>query len=249
MRSMSLLCAAVCLLVAVSHAAPAPATLEAAETPAMAPQNDQEVIEIVNLSGFGQSDRDKRDINMLRQLFPGLAQDSENNEDNSLSGSESQNNEVRVKFDDQDQDTAASNNGPSPAEEPIVDDDADRNKRFLPFGGTGHAGASAGGSGNFLFDIIRNTADSAARAAGTVYRMVAGTESLGLGLTATSTSTKTVAPAAPIAQMWMLAKALTVTLKEFPDLSQDFSSLPIARLAQTSERIVNFKARLVTALI
>lgn len=41
MRSMPLVCAAVCLLVAVCHAAPAPATLEAAETPAIAPQNDQ----------------------------------------------------------------------------------------------------------------------------------------------------------------------------------------------------------------
>lgn len=70
-----------------------------------------------------------------------------------MSGSESQNSEVRVKFDDQD--TAASNNGPSPAEEPVADDDADRNKRFLPFGGSGHDGAAAGGSGNFLFDIIR----------------------------------------------------------------------------------------------
>lgn len=78
-------------------------------------------------------------------------------EDNSLSGSESQNSEVRVKFDDQD--TASSNNGPLPVEESADDTDADRNKRFLPFGlgttGGDHNGASAGGSGNFLFDIIR----------------------------------------------------------------------------------------------
>lgn len=66
---------------------------------------------------------------------------------------------MRVKFDDQN--TAASNNGPLPAEESIDDADADRNKRFLPFGfgvgtqGGDHNNVAAGGSGNFLFDIIR----------------------------------------------------------------------------------------------
>jgi hypothetical protein len=34
-------------------------------------------------------------------------------------------------------------------------DDTDRNKRYLPFGGTVSAHGSTGGSGNFLFDIIR----------------------------------------------------------------------------------------------
>lgn len=36
------------------------------------------------------------------------------------------------------------------------EDDANRDKRFSPFGGSveGHAGAG-GGSGNFLFDFIR----------------------------------------------------------------------------------------------
>lgn len=58
-----------------------------------------------------------------------------------------------MKFDEQ-----SNSNAPSPAEESSDDaaDDADRNKRFLPFGGSGGDGhAAAGGSGNFLFDIIR----------------------------------------------------------------------------------------------
>lgn len=32
-----------------------------------------------------------------------------------------------------------------------TESDSDRGKRFLPFGGDGHGG----GSGNFLFDVIR----------------------------------------------------------------------------------------------
>lgn len=59
-----------------------------------------------------------------------------------------------------DQDTAASggNAGPQPAEDlaNVNVEDADRNKRYLPFqGGAVDAHAGAGGSGNFLFDIIR----------------------------------------------------------------------------------------------
>lgn len=55
---------------------------------------------------------------------------------------------------EEDQDVAES--GPQPAEDlSNLGDDADRNKRFLPFGG-GHDGhGGGGGSGNFLFDIIR----------------------------------------------------------------------------------------------
>ncbi|KAF6200402.1 hypothetical protein GE061_006705 [Apolygus lucorum] len=60
-----------------------------------------------------------------------------------------------------------------------------RNKRFLNFnlGATASengGGGSAGGSGNFLFDIIRRSADRAARMAGTVYRVLAGTDDAGL---------------------------------------------------------------------
>lgn len=58
---------------------------------------------------------------------------------------------------EEDQDTAASggNAGPQPAEDLANVEDADRNKRYLPFQGATDAHAGAGGSGNFLFDIIR----------------------------------------------------------------------------------------------
>lgn len=55
-----------------------------------------------------------------------------------------------------DQEAAASGgNGPDPADLADVEvEDADRDKRYLPFGGEAHVSAG-GGSGNFLFDIIR----------------------------------------------------------------------------------------------
>ncbi|CAD7091104.1 unnamed protein product [Hermetia illucens] len=187
------------------------------------------------------------------------------------------------------------------AEEPDVADD-DRNKRFLSFS-LGGSGGGAGGSGNFLFDIIRRTADRAARAAGTVYRVVAGTESLDLNdtgsqrLTTTTTikqqqsqetgpeepgqsidkrtsgtyndglfsgsvgtqqtDEKANAPISgedtatiggdgytegipgPVTRLFVLAN------RGIANLIQDL----ILRIAQTSERIVNFKARLITSLI
>ncbi|KYN35380.1 hypothetical protein ALC56_10215 [Trachymyrmex septentrionalis] len=107
-------------------------------------------------------------------------------------GSESQNNEVRVQFADE----VPSDSSPqelTPLDETETEEDENRNKRFL-FGFGGGSGGGAG-SGNFLFDIIRQAADGAARAAGTVYRVVAGTQSLGLGLSAS----RDVGPAAPAA--------------------------------------------------
>lgn len=55
-----------------------------------------------------------------------------------------------------DQDGAES--APEPADDLSNIDDQDRNKRFLPFGG-GVEGHASGGSGNFLFDIIRVSND------------------------------------------------------------------------------------------
>ncbi|XP_039432744.1 dentin sialophosphoprotein isoform X2 [Culex pipiens pallens] len=163
--------------------------------------------------------------------------------------------------------------------------DEDRNKRFLSFGGSS---GGAGGSGNFLFDIIRQTADRAARAAGTVYRVVAGTESLdntknsnnndkddGRRLSTTSSSSSTSSSHSalvsgssgteqsdekanspddhelgkgdgytegipgPVTRLFVLAN------RGLSNLIQDL----ILRIAQTSERVVNFKARLITSLI
>ncbi|XP_077268966.1 uncharacterized protein LOC143900992 isoform X2 [Temnothorax americanus] len=208
-------------------------------------------------------------------------------------GSESQNNEVRVQFADE----VPSENSPqelTPLDETETqEEDENRNKRFL-FGFGGNAGGGAG-SGNFLFDIIRQAADGAARAAGTVYRVVAGTQSLGLGLSASrdvgpaapaaanpaggtgtpmSGAPSTAAPGAGIlpplvagsgsnqlgdssgspehgkadeneAVPGPVTRFFVIANRGLSNLVQDL----ILRLAATSERFVNFKARLITSII
>ncbi|KAJ1524216.1 hypothetical protein ONE63_010736 [Megalurothrips usitatus] len=123
--------------------------------------------------------------------------------ENQLAGAESQISEVRVQFNDkQDEPLGEEEDDLKPAasgdnldnEEGATElenetdgaaDDENRNKRFLPFNLGGAAGGgSGGGSGNFLFDIIRwlqRMADTAARVTGKVYRVVAGTDNAGLG--------------------------------------------------------------------
>ncbi|XP_033212346.1 sal-like protein 3 [Belonocnema kinseyi] len=229
--------------------------------------------------------------------------------DHQESAAESQNNEVRVQFaDDAPRDAASEASEPAlaPLEDIEVSDDENRNKRFLNFGGIsgGTDGAAAGGgsgagSGNFLFDIIRQAADGAARAAGTVFRVVAGTQSLGLGLSASrdvGPAPPPAAPAAPGAPPAPAAPAaapapgnatkpslvagsgsagssgqppadpaagapspggapeavpgpvtrlFVIANRGISNLIQDL----ILRLAATSERIVNFKARLITSII
>lgn len=108
--------------------------------------------------------------------------------------------------------------------------DEDRNKRFL-FGGSS---GGAGGSGNFLFDIIRLVSGSS------------GTEQsdekanspdddheLGKG------DGYTEGIPGPVTRLFVLAN------RGLSNLIQDL----ILRIAQTSERVVNFKARLITSLI
>ncbi|XP_014601668.1 PREDICTED: E3 ubiquitin-protein ligase RING1-like [Polistes canadensis] len=265
--------------------------------------------------------RNKRTIGILRQLFPDITQDvnpeAENRDVNPEAenrvnevGSESQNNEVRVQFADEQSANEAVPNL-TPLEDVESSDDENRNKRFLNFGFGGSSGGSGAGSGNFLFDIIRQAADGAARAAGTVYRVVAGTQSLGLGLSAsrdvaaaapaaasasssspssssssssstpgasssTADASSTAAPQSaagtqppsmvagsgsqsnssgdasagrtdgtqeaipgPITRLFVIAN------RGISNLLQDL----ILRLAATSERIVNFKARLITSII
>ncbi|KAK5643211.1 hypothetical protein RI129_007056 [Pyrocoelia pectoralis] len=131
---------------------------------------------------------------------------------------------------------ASGGNAPDPAEDlaDVETEDSDRNKRFLPFGGDGQG--SAGGSGNFLFDLIR---------------LVAGSGS-------TEETDEKTAGVGGVAEIDVASKAhdsegipgpitrlLVVANRGIANLIQDL----ILRLAQTSERIVNFKARLVTALI
>ncbi|CAB3252493.1 unnamed protein product [Arctia plantaginis] len=163
-----------------------------------------------------------------------------------LSGAESQQAEVRVAFGEgqqdqvvaasDDQQTAAQTNSASIDE--ISLDDADsseenRNKRFLSFGG--NAGASGGGSGNFLFDIVRLVAGSSSGSSGG--DAAAGGDADDAGAAKGDNLTEGVP--GPITRLFIIAN------RGIANLIQDL----ILRIAQTSERIVNFKARLITSII
>ncbi|XP_060817573.1 uncharacterized protein LOC132908040 [Bombus pascuorum] len=231
--------------------------------------------------------RNKRTIGILRELFPEASQNVNPEAEYKVNevAAESQNNEVKVQFADE---QGSNDAAPplTPLEEVETEDDENRNKRFLP----GLGGSSS--SGNFVFDIIRQAADGAARAAGTVYRVVAGTQSLGLGLSAsrdlgpipqgaapaaapagssTTAGSSTSAPAAsgagnlpPLvagsggdgsagkgaeepqeAIPGPVTRFFVIVNRGISNLVQDL----ILRLAATSERIVNFKARLITSVI
>ncbi|XP_062537474.1 dentin sialophosphoprotein isoform X2 [Armigeres subalbatus] len=146
----------------------------------------------------------------------------------------------RARATDQDVKTVEGNDEPSDAsakssalDELSLDsegNDEDRNKRFL-FGGSS---GGSGGSGNFLFDIIRLVSGSS------------GTEQsdekanspdddheLGKG------DGYTEGIPGPVTRLFVLAN------RGLSNLIQDL----ILRIAQTSERVVNFKARLITSLI
>ncbi|KAJ8711545.1 hypothetical protein PYW08_008499 [Mythimna loreyi] len=255
---------ALCALMA-AHAAPAPeAAPEAAPAPAALPDpsadDRPEIIEIIapaasaqetlatlNLGAPGSelSERNKRTIGILRQLFPSLTQNAIAEENQLLSGAESQQAEVRVAFSEpadqqaaasDDQQTAAQTNAASIDE--ITLDDADnseenRNKRFLSFGG-GAGGGSGGGSGNFLFDIVRLVAGSSSGSSG-------GDAGAGDGddAGAAKGDNLTEGVPGPITRLFIIAN------RGIANLIQDL----ILRIAQTSERIVNFKARLITSII
>ncbi|KAG7198384.1 hypothetical protein KM043_005775 [Ampulex compressa] len=145
---------------------------------------------------------------------------------------ESQNNEVRVQFADE-QTNEASPPELTPLDEIESNDDENRNKRFLNFGFGGAAGAggagSSAGSGNFLFDIIRLVAGSGSNPQG---------NSSG-SATAGRTDGLQEAVPGPITRLFVIAN------RGISNLIQDL----ILRLAATSERIVNFKARLITSII
>ncbi|XP_039433123.1 uncharacterized protein DDB_G0271670 isoform X7 [Culex pipiens pallens] len=262
-----------------------------------------DVITLVDSGDQKINERNKRTIGILRELFPTISQITTNENLNTLesldlAGLSDAMNAIRVaRATDQDTksvgDADDQNGAESSAKSSALDEltldsegnDEDRNKRFLSFGGSS---GGAGGSGNFLFDIIRQTADRAARAAGTVYRVVAGTESLdntknsnnndkddGRRLSTTSSSSSTSSSHSalvsgssgteqsdekanspddhelgkgdgytegipgPVTRLFVLAN------RGLSNLIQDL----ILRIAQTSERVVNFKARLITSLI
>lgn len=128
---------------------------------------------------------------------------------------ESQNNEVKVQFADE---QGSNDAAPplTPLEEVETEDDENRNKRFLP----GLGGSSS--SGNFVFDIIRLVAGSG------------GDGSAGKG----AEEPQEAIPG-PVTRFFVIVN------RGISNLVQDL----ILRLAATSERIVNFKARLITSVI
>ncbi|XP_019881098.1 uncharacterized protein LOC109608971 isoform X2 [Aethina tumida] len=135
-------------------------------------------------------------------------------------------------------DQQGAESAPQPAEDlsNINIDDQDRNKRYLPFGGSVDAHAS-GGSGNFLFDIIRLVAGSGAtEESDEKANSPGGAIEVDIGKTADG---YTEGIPGPITRLFVIAN------RGIANLVQDL----ILRLAQTSERLVNFKARLVTSLI
>ncbi|XP_055530150.1 clumping factor B isoform X3 [Wyeomyia smithii] len=303
------------LAVPVPEAKPKPAPAPAPEPKTdielmKIPLDDDKELDVITLVDSEDqriNERNKRTIGILRELFPTLSQitsdqDSQNTlETLDLAGLSDTLNAIRVArataeetksvSDGDDQKGAESSGKSSALDELSLDsegNDEDRNKRFLSFGGSSAGGA--GGSGNFLFDIIRQTADRAARAAGTVYRVVAGTESLTTDhdknandegrLSASSSSSYTTTSSSsshsalisgssgteqsdekanspdddhdlgkgdgytegipgPVTRLFVLAN------RGLSNLIQDL----ILRIAQTSERVVNFKARLITSLI
>ncbi|XP_050681993.1 uncharacterized protein LOC126977275 isoform X1 [Leptidea sinapis] len=310
-------------LLATSGAAPAP---EPAADPAPAPaadDNTPEIIEIIapansaqetlatlNLGAPGSelSERNKRTIGILRQLFPQLTQiieekvqqitsmvlkvfgpvflraflgnrnsggrngggggtvelddDDEDDDDEAsstttstaaperrrraliilpsaladdnqlLSGAESQQEEVRVAFGEGDDQQAAAQTNTAAVDEISLDDADDseesRNKRFLSFGGGDSS--SGGGSGNFLFDVVRLVAGSSSGAS---------SGGAGEGEEGAKGDNLTEGVPGPITRLFIIAN------RGIANLIQDL----ILRIAQTSERIVNFKARLITSII
>ncbi|GJQ75267.1 hypothetical protein Trydic_g9865 [Trypoxylus dichotomus] len=139
-----------------------------------------------------------------------------------------------------DQEPAASGgNGPDPADLSDIDtEDSERDKRYLPFSGEAHVSAG-GGSGNFLFDIIRLIAGSGATEESDEKDNGAGAGGVAEIDVAKTADGYTEGIPGPITRLFVIAN------RGLANLVQDL----ILRLAQTSERIVNFKARLITALI
>lgn len=136
----------------------------------------------------------------------------------------------------------------------------DRNKRFLQFGGAGLAGGSSGGSsggaggagagvappgsGNFLFDVVRLFSGSVQTQAGDEAANSPNSVSSSSDSDADSDSNRandgyTEGIPGPVTRLVVLAN------RGLANLVQDL----ILRVAATSEKFVNFKAKLITALI
>ncbi|KAI9590185.1 hypothetical protein GQX74_008353 [Glossina fuscipes] len=123
----------------------------------------------------------------------------------------------------------------------------DRNKRFLPVAsGTNSAGGNAGGagaagSGNFLFDVVRLFSGSVQTQSGDANaNSVSGSsDSDGDSDANRANDGYTEGIPGPVTRLVVLAN------RGLANLIQDL----ILRVAATSEKFVNFKAKLITALI
>lgn len=135
-------------------------------------------------------------------------------------------------------DNALTSNTSDDAQAETVADEDPRNKRFL----FNLRGGTTGGSGNFLFDLIRLVAGSGANqdrdesadsvpAEGEAQEVHADVNAKEDGYS--------VGVPGPLTRIFVIAN------RGVANLVQDL----ILRLAQTTERIVNFKARLITSLI
>ncbi|XP_049538138.1 synaptonemal complex protein 4 isoform X3 [Anopheles darlingi] len=211
--------------------------------------DDQEldVITLVNSEDQRINERNKRTIGILRELFPSISQITTNEDVNTLdtldlAGLSDTLNAIRVArataeekaASSNDQNAAESSANSSSLDELTLDSDGadeDRNKRFLSFGGS--SGGGGGGSGNFLFDIIRLVSGSSGTEQSDEKAHSPDDHDLGKG------DGYTEGIPGPVTRLFVLAN------RGLSNLIQDL----ILRIAQTSERVVNFKARLITSLI
>ncbi|XP_075213905.1 uncharacterized protein LOC142320110 isoform X2 [Lycorma delicatula] len=206
-------------------------------------------------AGGGSLNRDKRTIGFLRQLFPGLSQ---SDAENSVAETKISETKIRVardttnNDDDQAADATGDNDTDSDVDSASDDNEGEgseenpRNKRLLNFNLGGGGGSSGGGSGNFLFDIIRlvagsgttqekDEAENAPVEDGSGGASASGSVDLGTG----KDDGYSAGVPGPLTRLFVIAN------RGIANLMQDL----ILRLAQTSERIVNFKARLITSII
>ncbi|KAG5683178.1 hypothetical protein PVAND_012474 [Polypedilum vanderplanki] len=161
-----------------------------------------------------------------------------NNQDNQINNDQEAQPSEAVK----DQQAQAAENQSSAVDELTfdnLDDNEDRGKRFLNFGASGSTSGTAtssGGSGNFLFDIIRLVSGSS----GTEQTdEKANSPDLDHHTDVGKGDGYTEGIPGPVTRLFVLAN------RGLSNLIQDL----ILRIAQTSERVVNFKARLITSLI
>ncbi|KAL5276277.1 hypothetical protein ACFFRR_001859 [Megaselia abdita] len=246
------------------------------------PNNELDIVQVPLSNGkeldvltMGDSqtltERNKRTIGLLRELFPDITKLNDNSIDlaklneqleetirvarqaeaNNKKSEQSLNEIGDIKATTVQAATSTSSNDQTVSESksPALDelsldstedlDADDRNKRFLTLGGQGGAQGNSAGSGNFLFDIIRlfsgsvqtQTTDESANSPSE------DSDSESNGNRANDGYQEAIP--GPVTRLVVLAN------RGLANLVQDL----ILRIAATSERLVNFKAKVITALI